>query len=121
MKGLERRYLDRLEIPDAEVVYISDTGTEEKGSLADITKISVRFEVSKQFNPGDMIHLEIIIPNKEKIAVRGHVVRTINSTEAEPAYAAVQFLPFGSDERYNSMESYTQLDVLTTEYRQKVA
>jgi hypothetical protein len=121
MQGIERRYLDRFEIPDAEVVYHSEENSGIRGSLADITKISVKFEIDQSFNPGDLLQLEIIIPNKERIFVKGHIVRTINPMNGQPAYAAVQFLPFGSDARYNSMESYEQLDALTVEYTQKVA
>jgi hypothetical protein len=121
MTGIDRRYLDRFVVPDAEVEYSCDEGGKEKGSLADITKISVRFEVKQQFNPGDLINLEIVVPDKDRISVRGHVVRTIHPIEARSSYVAVQFLPFGSDQRYNSMKSYDQLDALTCEYTQKVA
>ena len=121
MYGIERRYLDRFEVPDAEVIYRFAGANESRGSLSDITKISVRFETMHAFNKGDHIELEIIIPEKEKISVRGHVVRTIDSETNLPLYTAVQFLPFGSDERYNSMESYTLLNDLTEEYMKKVA
>jgi len=121
MQGIDRRYLDRFEIPDARVVYQSEENSGKCGSLADITKISAKFEVSQSFKPGDLLQLEIVIPNKERIFVKGHIVRIINPLNGEPAYAAVQFLPFGSDVRYNSMESYEQLDALTIEYTQKVA
>lgn len=121
MNGIERRYLDRFEVPDARVVYRVEENIKHVGSLADITKISVRFEVGRDFNPGDRISLEIMIPDKETISVRGHVVRTINPNGEKPAYVAVQFLPFGSDDRYNSMENYSRLDALTQEYTQKVA
>jgi len=121
MQGIERRYLDRFEVPEAEVTYQSTEGSVLRGSLADITKISVKFEVNDFFKPGDLLHLEIIVPNKDRISVKGHIVRTINKMDGKPAYAAVQFLPFGSDARYNSMESYEQLDALTVEYMQKVA
>ena len=121
MYGIERRYLDRFEVPDAEVVYRFAGGAESRGSLADITKISVRFETEYLFNTGDHIELEIIIPDKENITVRGNVVRLVNSQGSQSLSVAVQFLPFGSDERYNSMDSYSQLNALTTEYMQKVA
>jgi len=121
MYGIERRYLDRFEVPDAEVVYRFAGGTECRGNLADITKISVRFESNQMFNTGDHIELEIIMPDKEHIAVRGNVVRMVNPEGREPLSVAVQFLPFGSDERYNTMDSYTQLHALTNEHMQKVA
>ena len=121
MYGIERIYLDRFEITDAEVIFRFAGANESRGSLADITRISIRFETKHAFNTGDHMDLEIIIPDKENISVRGHVVRTIESKTNSPLYAAVQFLPFGSDERYNSMDSYTQLNALTEEYMQKVA
>jgi hypothetical protein len=121
MYGIERRYLDRFEVPGAEVVYRFAGGTESRGSLADITKISVRFETDHQFNAGDHIELEIFIPERNSISVRGNVVRIVNASSQAPVSVAVQFLPFGSDERYNTMESYSQLNNLTEEYMQKVA
>ena len=121
MYGIERRYLDRFEVPDAEVIYRFAGSNESRGSLADITKISVCFETGHAFNNGDHIELEIIIPDKESITVSGHVVRIIEAEANSPIYAAVQFFPFGSDDRYNSMESYTQLNDLTEEYMKKVA
>jgi hypothetical protein len=108
-------------VPDAEVVYRFSDENRFRGSLADITKISVRFSSRHLFKKGDHIELEIIIPGKEKICVRGNVVRTINSKGEVPLHVAVQFLPFGSDERYNTMNSYEQLHALTEEYMQKVA
>ena len=47
--------------------------------------------------------------------------KLIFTTDSEnPAYAVVQFLLFGSDERYNSMHSYEQLKELSEEYLQSV-
>ena len=57
----------------------------------------------------------------KNIHVRGNVVRIVNRKGSTPLSVAVQFLPFGSDERYNSMDSYSQLNALSEEYMQKVA
>ena len=113
MYGIERRYLDRFEVPGAEVIYRCTPEKEFRGSLADITKISVRFSTEQTFNMGDHIELEIIIPERHSICVRGNVVRVINSKSSKTESVAVQFLPFGSDERYNTMTSYDQLNALT--------
>ena len=62
--------------------------------------------------------MSIKIKDKETINVRGNVVWTQTSRENEfkKANAVVQFLPFGTDERYNSLQSYDLLAQLEEEY-----
>jgi hypothetical protein len=114
--ALERRYLDRFEVPDAQVVSYSNGSLTSTGTLADITKISARFEISHRVNIGDLLDLEIIIPEKGSIFIKGQVVRIVLSGTNSPPSVAVQFFPFGTDQRYNSMASYQQLNELTSEY-----
>jgi hypothetical protein len=110
----ERRHSDRLEIPKAKVVYKTDDGITFNTTLKDMTISSIRFESNNYHNVGEFIEMEIIIPGKEKIQVKGKVIRVSNY------YITVQFLLFGSDERYNSMNSYEQLKELSEEYLQTV-
>ncbi len=120
MYQLERRHLDRFKIPGAEISYKLPDGSSSRVNLVDITRSGVRFETKNAVNIGEIIELEIIVPRKDKIFIKGHVVWTSKPNSENPAYAVVQFLPFGSDERYNSMHSYEQLKELSEEYLQSV-
>jgi hypothetical protein len=84
--------------------------------LNDITKSSARFEVDHPMKKGEFIELEIIIPGRKKIHVKATVIRSSIPTTEHPPYVVVQFLPFGSDKRYNSMECYKQLSELIEQY-----
>ena len=120
MYQIERRHLDRFKIPGAEISYKLPDGSWSRVNLVDITRSGVRFETKNAVNIGEIIELEIIVPRKDKIYIKGHVVWTSKPDLENPAYAVVQFLLFGSDERYNSMHSYEQLKELAEEYLQSV-
>jgi len=100
---LERRHSDRFEIPGAMVQYQMNGEIKTQMPLKDITNGGVRFGVSHDLHKGDYLELEIELPRNERISVKGNVVW------ATKADAAVQFLPFGTDEKYNSFESYQQI------------
>ncbi|KPL14752.1 MAG: hypothetical protein AMS23_00215 [Bacteroides sp. SM1_62] len=119
----DRRNLVRFKIPGAKVRYKQHKGFREaeeaSGVMAvvDITRISIRFEAKDFLYPGSLIDLELIIPGKKKsIKVKGNIVWSSEATSDQPGYAVVQFLPFGSDERYNTMEAHEQLRKLSEEY-----
>ena len=120
MYQIERRHLDRFKIPGAEISYKLLDGSWSCVILIDITRSGVRFEIKNTVNVGEIIELEIIVPKKDKIFIKGHVVWTSKSNSENPSYAVVEFLPFGSDERYNSMHSYEQLKELSEEYLHSV-
>lgn len=118
MVKYERRYLDRLEIPGAMVEYKLKNGKSAKVELIDLTKISVRFYIEHIFTKEELIELTIIVKDKEKINVRGNVVwiQTAKENENNQANAVVQFLAFGTDENYNSLQSYELLAQIEKEY-----
>ena len=120
MYQIERRHLDRFKIPGAEVSYKLPDGSSSRAKFIDITRSGVRFEINNPVIIGKIIELELIIPQKDKIFIKGHVVWTSKPDSGNPAYAVVQFLVFGSDVRYNSMQSYEQLKELSEEYLQTV-
>jgi hypothetical protein len=120
MYQIERRHLDRFKIPGAEVSYQLPDGSPSRVKLVDITRSGIRLEINNPGIIGEIIELEIIVPRKDKIFIKGHVVWTSKPDSESPAYAVVQFLVFGSDERYNSMQSYEQLKELLEEYLQSV-
>jgi len=112
----ERRYLDRFEIPDAKIQYKLQNGNSAKVKLIDITKISVRFYIKHKMSAGEYIELDILEKRKEKISVKGHVVWIFENDKNNKSSAVAQFLPFGTDEKINSMETYEQLAQLVEEY-----
>ena len=79
--------------------------------LNDLTLSSACFKIKHPLKLGEYIELEIIVPNKEIISVKGIVSRL-----EIPTYAVAQFFAFGTDERYNSMNSYDQLKKIMNEY-----
>ena len=108
---LERRHLDRFIIPDAKVSYTASNGSSIVVPLTDISKSSVRFEMTTKMEAGNFIELELIVPSQEKILIKGHIIWTSNDNHnlEKNVYSVVQFLPFGSDEQYNSTKSQAQL------------
>ena len=122
--GFERRQLERFRIPEARVHYKQHQGFKnakeisEEGSLIDFTKISIRFKSKHTLQSGALVEMVILIPGKKKIHVKGHVIWSTEATENHLGYAVVQFLPFGTDERYNSMRAHDQLQKLEKEYQQ---
>lgn len=112
----ERRYLDRFEIPGAKIQYKLQNGNSAKVKLIDITKISARFYVKHKMSEDEIIELDIIVEGKEKITVKGHVVWILDNVNNNNLSAVVQFLPFGTDEKINTMKSYEQLAELAEEY-----
>lgn len=115
MDGFDRRHRDRLKILGAEVIYTLKNGQFAIKPLIDLTRSSARFEVEHSIQNKDFIKLEIIIPGKDKIPVKGTVIRLSDPVSEDPSYVVIQFLPFGTDERYNSMESYDLLGALIEE------
>lgn len=118
MLKLERRYLDRIKIPGAEVEYKSKDGNTTKGELIDLTKISVKFYIDCELNEGDFIEIVIYVEDREEIHVKGNIVwiKIVNENNISRTVGVVQFLPFGSDERYNSLDCYEKLIKLEKDY-----
>jgi hypothetical protein len=115
MDGFDRRHRDRLKILGAEVIYSLKNGQFAIKPLLDLTRNSARFEVEHSIQNKDFIKLEIMVKGKEKIHVKGNVIRLSDPVSEDSSYIVVQFLPFGTDERYNSMESYDLLGELIEE------
>ncbi len=115
MFQVERRQLDRFVIKGAVVKFYSKDGSSNLIELTDISKSSIRFKINGEFNKGDMPDFELFIPLKEKILLKGIIIRkTENDCEMGDCFI-VQFAPFGSDERYNSSASYKQISELIEE------
>jgi PilZ domain-containing protein len=118
MLKFEKRYLDRLKVPGAEVEYNKINGDSAKVNIIDLTKISIRFYIKHTFEVGELVRLKIFVKDHETIDVKGNVVWTQSAKNSEnnQANAVVQLLPFGTDESINSLKSYEQLTQLAEEY-----
>ena len=107
---LERRHSDRFEIPGARVNYCLQNGARAQMPLKNITHGGICFGVDHPLEKGDLVEVDIKLPGNAEIYVKGNVVW------ASKFDAAVQFLPFGTDERYNSFASYQKIKAVLTEH-----
>jgi len=107
---LERRHSDRFEIPGARVNYNLQNGNKAQMPLRNITHGGICFAVEHPLEKGDLVEIDIKLPGNAEIAVKGNVVW------ASKLDAAVQFLPFGTDERYNTFTSYQRIKEVLTEH-----
>jgi hypothetical protein len=84
--------------------------------MKDLTYSGVCFEVDGIMTVGDLIEMRIILPGEESITLKGNIIWSEMNASSKIVYTAVQFLPFGTDERYNSMEIYQKLKKIVSAY-----
>ena len=109
MRQDDRRVLQRFQISGGKVKYRLAEGPESIVKLIDISKNSVRFQMKEILANGDQVNLEIILPSHEAIELSGRVVWTSMAKGSQPAHAAVQFVPFSTEE-IRTIPAYRQLD-----------
>jgi hypothetical protein len=114
---LDRRHADRYKVPNAKIKYRLSSGTSDITPMKDMAQNSASFQVNHEIKPGDIIELDILIPAREKITVKATCVRITAQENSNLYFAAVQFLPFSTIERYNSFKSQEQLRVLFEEFK----
>ena len=107
---IERRHSDRFEIPGARVNYSMENGKKVQMPLRNITHGGICFGIEQPLEKGELVEVDIKLPGNAEIYVKGNVVW------ASKFDAAVQFLPFGTDERYNSFKSYQKIKEVLTEH-----
>ena len=78
----ERRVSKRYQISGGKVKYWQAQGPKSIVKLSDLSKNSVRFEMTKKLANGDMVDLEIIIPSIKAIKFDGRVVWTSMARES---------------------------------------
>ena len=114
---LDRRNTDRFNISGAQILYKPENGEAALKPMKDLTLSGVCFQVDEKMPAGYFLELRVIIHGNESIMLKGNVVWS-KFMEAEGIiFTAVQFLPFGTDERYNSMENYQKLKKLVGVYQ----
>jgi hypothetical protein len=108
----EKRNTERYAVPGSRVEYKLEGGQSAETPVKDITHGGLCFEFEHSAEEGNLIEIEIRIPGREKLVLKGNIVWTSISSTDDPNYAAMQFLPFGTDERYNSMKYHERLKKL---------
>jgi len=117
---IDRRNTERYQIPGSQVLYKAGDGRVFLSPIKDLSYYSVCFEVENDFLRGETVDLRIIMPGKESISVKGNIVWSSFKSSENGSYATVQFLPFGTDEKYNSMETLYKLKELVNIYQQVI-
>ena len=85
MEGFDRRHSERLRFVGAQVLYRLENGQISQKPLKDISRSSACFNIENAIEISDFIEMEIIIPGREKIFVKGFVSRLSNpSLEYNP-------------------------------------
>ena len=110
----DRRVFKRFQITGGKVKYRLPQGPESTVELCDLSKNSVRFEMTGKLQNGDALDLELNIPSHETIKLIGRVVWTSMARDSHPAYAAVQFVPFSTEE-FRTTPAFKQLDLILRE------
>lgn len=119
---IERRHLERFKIPAAEVYYRQEAGfrdcvaVEAKGKMVDLTVKGVRFEADQKLCPGARIRVEVHVPDRERIALKGNVVWVGRVQDQGPLFAVVEFLDYADEPGYNPRQSLEQLEELRDNY-----
>jgi hypothetical protein len=122
--SFDKRKIERVVIPETWVIYYKDDSLYRFGTLLNISRSAACFEIQDSLEVNSFLELEIIIPDKEKLKIKGTIIREgesfFRNEEIEIyhfKYAVVQFSPYGDDdERYNSLQVYEQLKDLEKEY-----
>ena len=114
---LDRRHADRYAVPNAKIKYRLSSGHGDVTPLKDMAQNSASFQINHAVQPGEAIELEILIPAKDKISLKATCVRISSQQNSNLSFAAVQFLPYSTIERYNSFRSQEQLHELVEEFR----
>jgi hypothetical protein len=116
---VDRRQIERFKVPRMWIKYLYKE-SKNVSRIVNFSRSSVCFESKQPLEIESLINLSVIY-NKKNIKLKGNVIRTSNSNLGDyPYHVVIQFLAFGSDKRYNSMDSYTQLKKLEQEYLENI-
>lgn len=123
----EKRTTPRVEIPQAKVYYKKDQGFELFKKLdgplplRDLGMGGACFEVSSGLEWGDLfygdpLYLEIIMPDRKKVHVKGHIRWISGIQNSDSSYIGMEFRPFGEGIRSNSRRSQKRIEQFTNAY-----
>ena len=118
----ERRALDRIKIPSAELFYkplkrinilailIGPT------NLVNISKSGACFISQNNLKKGSDVYLKIVLPVQEPFYLKAKTIWTSCIHEQEEMSVGVQFKPFGEGKKYNSYKSKNVLEQIYSTY-----
>ena len=120
MTSYDRRHSDRFYVAGGKVHFTTRKGEPAFSSLADLTQSSIKFEIEEELIVGDQIEVIIEVPGFRMIPVKGRVAWTSSPLLNNPAHAVVQFLPFGTDSRYNTMRIHEQIKTIIEQRSRRI-
>jgi hypothetical protein len=65
---------------------------------------------------GDPLYLEIIMPDRKKVQVKGHIRWISGIQNSDSSYIGMEFMPFGEGIRSNSRRSRKRIEQFTNAY-----
>jgi len=119
---IERREYPRFKIPGARVVFYQEEGFKgseslvDEGLMDDCSLNGIRFETEKELIPGARVRLELVIPGKNTMAIKGNIIWTSFLSDKNKSYAVVEFSPFGNGKGYNSENVRNDLENIAEEF-----
>ena len=120
----DKRAFDRIQIPGASVIFRKKNklGFFERFSkpmeLFNITKSGVCFASDKNFDTGEHVCIDIIIPGEKELRLYGNIKWINEDMTTEARLIGAQFSAFGKGRTYNSLKSLDRLRTLHREYGQ---
>ena len=121
-RQIERRSCRRFEIPDTKVRYKKNgllgffKGFSEPSPLLNISKGGLAFFCEEKLGKGKKIMLELLAPNETPLNLRARVRWQGHPAGKVTTVVGVQFMPFGSGNSWNSLETLEVLKRLDEQY-----
>lgn len=111
---MERRSIKRIHVPGALVRLKKSTGLgvfnmlSKPSELINISKSGLSFRIDEEYRYGDTIFIRLSFPDGRSFSLRG-IIRWYNEGTPENPRVGIQFYPFGSGRRYNSIKALEYL------------
>jgi len=111
---MERRSIKRIHVPGAQVRLKKPTGLgvfnvlSKPSELIDISKSGLSFVFDENCQYGDTICIRLSFPDGKRFSLKGKI-RWYNNGTPENPRVGIQFYPFGSNRRYNSIKALEYL------------
>lgn len=84
--------------------------------LFNITKSGICFASDKNFDAGEHVCIDIIIPGEKELRLYGNIRWINEDIETDAHLIGAQFSAFGKGRTYNSLKSLDRLRTLHQEY-----
>ncbi|MEJ2543969.1 MAG: PilZ domain-containing protein [Calditrichaceae bacterium] len=111
---MERRSIKRIQVPGAKIRLKKTTGLgvfnllSKPSELIDISKSGISFRIEEECRYGETVCFRITFPDGRNFSLKGRI-RWYNDGTPENPRVGVQFYPFGSGRRYNSIKALEYL------------